>query len=94
MPEGLLVGTLVGGWFKDGASNQHTLLNIPEASCTSLTFERQSRLCLLSQRPGRVRPVATHTIMKLIGSDTNTPYHCNVKQFAMVEINQHFLADP
>ena len=68
--EGLLVGTLQGGWFArkedDDTFTDHQLI-LPEGSCTSLYFDPGSRHALLSQRPGKHSARTRHTILKLAG---------------------------
>lgn len=82
---GLLVGTLQGGWFArnvdDSTYTDHQLL-FPEGSCSGLYFEPKTRHCLLSQRPGKKSIRTTHTVCHLSGdaSDENPVQVDVVKQ--------------
>lgn len=83
--EGVLVGTLKGGWFLQSQQNDtfidHQLL-FPDGACNCLSFEPSSRHCLLSQRPGKQSARSVHHVYNLVGDGSfeNPLYVNNVQQ--------------
>lgn len=81
--EGVLVGTLQGGWFVQKNAEMFTdhQLILPEGSCSGLFFDEKSRYCLLSQRPGKKSPRIVQNIFQLVGDCSNdNPIHANIVQ--------------
>ncbi|XP_065653749.1 E3 ubiquitin-protein ligase rfwd3.S-like [Hydra vulgaris] len=82
--EGVLFGTLQGGWFmhKDDVHNySDRQLLFPEGSSFGLYFEPKTRYCMLSQRPSKKTSRVTHMICSLSGDGSeNNPIRTNLVQ--------------
>lgn len=79
--EGLLIGTLQGGWFvkkeADDSYTEHPML-LPGGSCMGMCFEPRTRHGLITQRPLK-RPRTIHSLLELAGDGTpEVPLHANV----------------
>jgi len=77
--DGIVVGTLQGGWFikRDNIVDftDHQLL-FPNGSSGGISYEASTRHCLLSQRPGKQISRMTHSIYKLDGDGTTSDPLC------------------
>ncbi|XP_066925318.1 E3 ubiquitin-protein ligase rfwd3.S-like [Clytia hemisphaerica] len=82
--QGVLVGTLQGGWFIQNVNNENFIdhqLILPEGSCSGLYFDKTNRSCLLSQRPGKSNHRIIQSVFQLAGDCTqNNPIHANIVQ--------------